>query len=93
MSRLEALVAELAGAEGDAVLRHGVEAALPHERHVAGVGRGQAPGEEGADCIAAHCAHLLCQLVCHGGEVSCSVRRWRRSGGPHSFKLLMERHG
>lgn len=64
----EAVGGELSDSlERDAVLRHGVEAALPDEGHVAGVGRGEAPGEKGRDSIAADCAHLLCQLtVIHG---------------------------
>lgn len=49
--------------ERNAILRHGVEATLPDEGHVAGVGSREAPGEEGRDSIAADCAHLLCQLV------------------------------
>lgn len=51
--------------ERNAVLRHRVEATLPDESNVAGIGRREAPGEEGGDSIAADCAHLLCQLIVH----------------------------
>lgn len=40
--------------KGDAVLCDRVEAALPHQRDIAGVCGGQTPGEEGRDGIAAH---------------------------------------
>lgn len=38
MSRLEALIAEGIGLEGDPVLRHMFESILPHERDIAGIG-------------------------------------------------------
>jgi hypothetical protein len=49
--------------ERNAILRHGLEATLPDEGYVAGVGRGKAPGEKGGDSIAADCANSLCQLI------------------------------
>jgi len=53
--------------ERDAILRHRVEATLPDEGYIAGVGCGKAPGEERGDSIAADCADGLCQLiVTHG---------------------------
>jgi hypothetical protein len=53
--------------ERDAILRHGLEATLPDEGYIAGVGCGKAPGKEGGDSIATDCADGLCQLiVTHG---------------------------
>ena len=49
--------------ERNAILRHGLEATLPNEGYIAGVGCGKAPGEEGGDSIAADCANSLCQLI------------------------------
>jgi hypothetical protein len=49
--------------ERNAILRHGLEATLPDESYVAGIGCGKAPGEEGGDSIAADCANSLCQLI------------------------------
>lgn len=53
--------------ERNAILRHGLEATLPDEGYIAGVGCGKAPGKEGGDSIATDCADGLCQLiVTHG---------------------------
>lgn len=53
--------------ERNAILRHSLEATLPYERNVAGIGCGKAPGEEGGDSIAADCANSLCQLIVRHG--------------------------
>ena len=41
-----------------AILSDALEAGLPDERHVAGIRRLQAPGEEGGDGITADCRAL-----------------------------------
>ncbi len=44
---------------------YGLVAALPYQRHVAGVSRRQPPGKKGRNAIAAHYQGTLCQLTHH----------------------------